>query len=63
MPCVMVIQAASIEQMQQIGRFCGSLSPRVTGKFVTGTLEEAYMKECAQVVAAAAAREGEVANG
>lgn len=62
-PCVMVIQAASIEQMQQIGRFCGSLSPRVTGKFVTGTLEEAYMKECAQVVAAAAAREGEVANG
>lgn len=62
-PCVMVIQAASIEQMQQIGRFCGSLSPRVTGKFVTGTLEEAYMKECAQVVAAAAAREGAVANG
>lgn len=62
-PCVMFIQAASIEQMQQIGRFCGSLSPRVTGKFVTGTLEEAYMKECAQVVAAAAAREGEVANG
>lgn len=63
MPCVMVIQAASVEQMQQIGRFCGGLSPRVTGKFVTGTLEEAYMKECAQVVAAAAAREGEVANG
>lgn len=62
-PCVMVIQAASIEQMQQIGRFCGSLSPRVTGKFVTGTLEEAYMKECAQTVAAAAAREGTVANG
>lgn len=62
-PCVMVIQAASIEQMQQIGRFCGGLSPRVTGKFVTGTLEEAYMKECAQTVAAAAAREGAVANG
>ncbi|OUP37943.1 DUF1351 domain-containing protein [Olsenella sp. An188] len=62
-PCVMVIQAASVEQMQQIGRFCGSLRPRVTGKFVTGTLEEAYMKECAQVVAAAAAREGAVANG
>lgn len=62
-PCVMVIQAASIEQMQQIGRFCGSLSPRVTGKFVTGTLEEAYMKECAQVVAAAAAREEAIDNG
>lgn len=62
-PCVMVIQAASIEQMQQIGRFCGSLSPRVTGKFVTGTLEEAYMKECAKVVAAAAAREEAIDNG
>lgn len=62
-PCVMVIQAASIEQMQQIGRFCGSLSPRVAGKFVTGTLEEAYMKECAQVVAAAAAREEAIDNG
>lgn len=62
-PCVMVIQVASIEQMQQIGRFCGSLSPRVTGKFVTGTLEEAYMKECAQVVAAAAAREEAIDNG
>lgn len=56
-PCVMVVQAASIEQMQQIGRFCGGLTPRVTGKFVTGTLEEAYMKECAQSVAAPAARE------
>lgn len=62
-PCVMVIQAASIEQMQQIGRFCGGLSPRVTGKFVTGTLEEAYMKECAQVIAAAAAREEAIDNG
>lgn len=62
-PCVMVIQAASIEQIQQIGRFCGGLSPRVTGKFVTGTLEEAYMKECAQVIAAAAAREEAIDNG
>lgn len=55
-PCVMVITAASREQMQQIGRFCGGLNPRVTGKFVTGTLEEAYMKECAHVVANAAMR-------
>lgn len=49
MPCVMVITAASREQMQQIGRFCGSLNPRVTGKFVTGTLEQAYEKERRQI--------------
>lgn len=48
-PCVMVITAASREQMQQIGRFCGSLNPRVTGKFVTGTLEQAYEKERRQI--------------
>lgn len=48
-PCVMVITAASREQMQQIGRFCGSLSPRVTGRFVTGTLEQAYEKERRQI--------------
>ena len=48
--------AGLVEQMQQIGRFCGGLNPRVTGKFVTGTLEEAYMKECAHVVANAAMR-------
>ena len=49
MPCVMVITAASREQMQQIGRFCGSLNPRVTGKFITGTLEQAYEKERRQI--------------
>ena len=48
-PCVMVIAAASREQMQQIGRFCGSLSPRVTGKFITGTLEQAAEKERRQM--------------
>lgn len=48
-PCVMVISAASREQMQQIGRFCGSLSPRVTGKFITGTLEQAAEKERRQM--------------
>ena len=48
-PCVMVITAASREQMQQIGRFCGSLNPRVTGKFITGTLEQAYEKERRQI--------------
>lgn len=48
-PCVMVITAASREQMQQIGRFCGSLNPRVTGKFVTGTLEQAFEKERRQI--------------
>lgn len=48
-PCVMVITAASREQMQQIGCFCGRLNPRVTGKFVTGTLEQAYEKERSQI--------------
>lgn len=48
-PCVMVIAAASRGQMQQIGRFCGSLSPRVTGKFITGTLEQAAEKERRQM--------------
>lgn len=48
-PCVMVIDAASREQMRQIGCFCGSLSPRVTGRFVTGTLEQAYEKERRQI--------------
>lgn len=48
-PCVMVIQAASIEQMQEIGRFCGDLIPRVTGRFVTGTLEQAFEKERRQI--------------
>ena len=48
-PCVMVIAAASHEQMRAIGRFCGGLSPRVTGRFVTGTLEQAYEKEHAGI--------------
>ncbi len=48
-PCVMVITAASRGQMQQIGRFCGSLIPRVTGKFITGTLEQACEKERRQM--------------
>lgn len=48
-PCVMVITAASREQMQQIGRFCGSLNPSVTGKFVAGTLEQAFEKERRQI--------------
>ncbi len=48
-PCVMVISAATREQMQAIGRFCGSLVPPVTGKFVTGTLDQAYAKEFGQV--------------
>lgn len=48
-PCVMVIAAASHEQMRAIGRFCGSLSPRVTGRFVTGTLKQAYEKEHARI--------------
>ena len=44
MPCVMVIEAASVNQMQRIGAFCGSLRPRVVGRFLSGTLEQAYMK-------------------
>jgi hypothetical protein len=43
-PCVMVIQAASQEQMKQIGAFCGSLTPKVVGRFIGGTIEQAYMK-------------------
>lgn len=45
MPCVMVISSATKDQMREIGRFCGSLMPPVTGKFITGTLDEAYTKE------------------
>ena len=48
-PCVMIISSATREQMQQIGRFCGSLTPPVTGKFVIGTLDEAFAKENGQV--------------
>ena len=43
-PCVMVIEAASIEQMRSIGAFAASLEPRVTGRFVAGTIEQAYRK-------------------
>ena len=43
-PCVMIIQAASQDQMKQIGEFCGSLTPKVVGRFIGGTIEQAYMK-------------------
>ena len=46
-PCVMVIASASVDQMMEIGRFCGKLVPPVTGKFVRGTLARAYEKEMA----------------
>lgn len=42
-PRVMIINAATIEQCRQIGKFCGSLG--VTGKFVRGTLAEAFKRE------------------
>ncbi len=43
-PCVMIIQAASPEQMRAIGKFCGSLHPKVVGRFVGGTIEQAYTR-------------------
>lgn len=42
-PRVMIVNAATIEQCRQIGRFCGSIG--VTGKFVEGTLAEAFRRE------------------
>lgn len=43
-PCVMVIEAASTDQMSEIGAFCGTLNPPVTGRFLGGTIEQAYAK-------------------
>lgn len=40
MPCVMVIDAATVEQMRAIGAFCGTLEPPVTGTFKRGTLAD-----------------------
>lgn len=42
-PRVMIVNAATIEQCRQIGKFCGSIG--VTGKFVEGTLAEAFRRE------------------
>ncbi len=39
-PCVMVIDAATTEQMQAIGRFAGSIG--VSGVFKRGTLQQVY---------------------
>lgn len=49
-PRVMVIDSATIEQCQRIGKFCGSIG--VTGKFVPGTLSEAFRRERAREIAA-----------
>lgn len=43
-PCVMVIEAASTDQMIEIGAFCGTLNPPVTGRFLGGTIEQTYAK-------------------
>lgn len=40
MPCVMVIDAATVEQMRTIGAFCGTLEPPVTGTFKRSTLAQ-----------------------
>ena len=40
MPCVMVIDAATVDQMRAIGEFCGTLAPPVTGAFKRGTLAQ-----------------------
>ena len=50
-PCVMIIQAASIDQMRQIGKFCGSLEPKVVGRFIGGTIDQAYAKLCQEASA------------
>lgn len=50
-PCVMIIQAASIDQMRQIGKFCGSLEPKVVGRFIGGTIDQAYAKTCQEASA------------
>lgn len=42
-PRIMIIDAATTEQCKQIGKVCGSLG--VTGRFVSGTLEEVYWSE------------------
>lgn len=42
-PRVMVIQSATVEQMQRIGKYCGSIG--VTGTVKTGTLNDVYLKE------------------
>lgn len=44
-PYVMVIKAASKEQLIAIGEFCASLTPRVSGRFIAGTLGEAWEKQ------------------
>ncbi|ACV56553.1 DUF1351 domain-containing protein [Eggerthella lenta] len=46
-PYVMVINLATLDQIQQIGRFSGSIG--VTGVFKRGTLQEAYMREAGGV--------------
>lgn len=44
-PYVMVIKAASREQLKAIGEFCATLTPRVSGRFIAGTLGEAWEKQ------------------
>lgn len=39
-PCVMLIDSATTDQMQTIGRFCGSIG--VSGVFKRGTLQQVY---------------------
>lgn len=46
-PMVMVIDACTVSQAKEIGRFCGSIG--VTGRFKRGTLQEAYLNSCRQV--------------
>lgn len=57
-PCVMVIDYATTEQMREIGRFCGSLVPPVTGRFVRGTLIAAAQAENARLAREASERKG-----
>lgn len=43
-PRVMVIEAATVEQIRRIGQCCGAIG--VTGHFSSGTLQEVYDKKC-----------------
>lgn len=43
-PRVMMIEAATVEQIQRIGQCCGAIG--VTGRFSSGTLQEVYDKKC-----------------
>lgn len=44
-PYVMIIDAATLQQINMIGKFCSTLNPPVTGKFCKGTLFDVCRRE------------------